>query len=88
MPLLISDEQLQEAGLTESAARVELACRFFDAGRLTFHQSATWAGLDRLGMEAALTERGLPIYRYTEQDLQADLETVKHFGELHDAGHQ
>lgn len=88
MPLLISDEQLHQAGLTECDARVELACRFFDANRLTLHQAATWARLDRLGMEAALAQRGLPIYRYTTDDLESDLETVKHLGELRDAGHQ
>ena len=80
MPLMISDEQLQQVGLTEDDARLELACRFFDANRLTLHQAAKWAGLDRLGMEAALVQRGLPIYRYTEEDLQGDLETIKHFG--------
>jgi len=80
MPLMISDEQLQQVGLTEDDARVELACRFFDANRLTLHQAANWAGLDRLGMEAALVQRGLPIYWYTEEDLQGDLETIKHFG--------
>jgi len=67
--------------LPEDDARLELACRFFDANRLTLHQAANWAGLDRLGMEAALVQRGLPIYRYTEEDLQGDLETIKHFGE-------
>ena len=79
MPLMISDEQLQQVGLTEDDARLELACRFFDANRLTLHQAANWAGLDRLGMEAALVQRGLPICRYTEEDLQGDLETIKHF---------
>ncbi len=70
MPLMISDEQLRQVGLTEDGPRVELACRFFDANRLTLHQAANWTGLDRLGMEAALVQRGLPIYRYSEEDLQ------------------
>ena len=88
MPLLISDEQLRQAGLTERDVRIELACRFYDANRLTLHQAATWAGLDRPGMEAALAERGLPVYRYTEEDLESDLEAIKCHSELRDAGHQ
>ncbi|MEJ7594755.1 MAG: hypothetical protein WKF77_24775 [Planctomycetaceae bacterium] len=44
--------------------------------------------MDRLGMEAALVQRGLPIYRYTEEDLQGDLETIKHLGEVRNAGRQ
>ncbi len=87
MPVLISDEQLQQAGLTEGEVRVELACRFFHSGRLSLHQAANWAGLDRLGMEAALCERGLPVYRYTEDDLESDVETMQRFEEARNAGH-
>ena len=88
MQNVFSAKTLQQVGLTEDGARLELACRFFDANRLTLHQAANWAGLDRLGMEAALVQRGLPIYRYTEEDLKGDLETIKHFGEVHNAGRQ
>ena len=68
MPLLISDEQLKQAGLTEQDARLELACRLFDANRLTLHQAATWVGLDRVSMESELLSRGISVYRFHDED--------------------
>lgn len=88
MPLLISDEQLKQAGLTEDAARLELACRLFDANRLTLHQAASWVGLERIEMESALLSRGISVYRYTEDDLRSDLATMKQFNEAGNAGCQ
>ena len=80
MPLLISDEQLQQAGLTEHDARVELACRLFDADRLTLHQAATWAGLDRSWMETALLSRGISVYRFLDEDVEVELAAARRLG--------
>ena len=88
MPLLISDEHLQQAGLTEEDARLELACRLFDANRLTLHQAASWVGLERVEMESALLSRGISVYCYTEDDLRLDLATMKQFDEAGNAGCQ
>jgi hypothetical protein len=33
MPVIIPDETLKQAGLTESEARIEIACRLFDADK-------------------------------------------------------
>lgn len=77
MPLLISEEQLQQAGLTEIDARTELVSRLFDTNRLTLHQAATWLGLDRTGIESVLMERGIPVYRFTENDLQTELTAIQ-----------
>ena len=38
--LHIPDEVSKEAGLTEQEALVELACRLFDAGRITLWSAA------------------------------------------------
>ena len=73
MPLTISDDLLQQAGMSESDALIEIACRLFHAERLSLHQAARWAGLDRIGMEDALASRGLPIYRFTENDLAMEV---------------
>ncbi len=75
MPLLVEDELLEEAGLSESEARVEIACRLYDSGRLTMPQATRWARLSRTDFEAALWERGLPLVRvddaYWKQELAA-----------------
>lgn len=77
MPLVISDETLHAAGLSEQDARLEFACRLFDAGKLSFGHAAQLAGVDELEFERQLTARGLPRHRLTEEKLLQDVETLK-----------
>jgi len=78
--LLVPDDVLKEAGLNETEAVVELACRLFEAGRLTLWPAARLAGLDRFAMEEALAARSIPIYRPTLDDLTQDLSTLQRVG--------
>ncbi len=78
--LTIPDQVLRQAGLTEHEALVEFACRLFDAGKLTLWSAAQLAGLDRTGIEDALLERGISVYRPTADDLAQDLETLDRLG--------
>ena len=73
MPLIIDDEMLQTAGMTEAEARIEVACRLYDAEKLTFGQAIQWSGLRRTLFESALIDRGLPVYKITLEDLQEDM---------------
>ncbi len=78
--LTIPDEVLRQTGLTEREALVEFACRLFDAGKISLWSAARLAGLDRNGMEDALLERDIPIFRPTAADLVQDLSTLDHLG--------
>lgn len=80
MPLVISDEVLKEAGLSETEALREIACRLYDAGKLTLWQAAKLARLSRIEFERALIERNLPVFRPTLQDLADDLATLDRLG--------
>jgi predicted HTH domain antitoxin len=80
MPLTISDQDLQNAGLTPEQALVEFACRLFEAGRLTLWPAATMARLDRVRFENELRARKIPLYRPTVQDLRDDLEVLRRIG--------
>ena len=73
MPLVISDEILREAGLTEGDALVEFACRLFDAGKMTLWSAAKLAGLSRVSFEQELRERKIAVYRPQSSDLADDL---------------
>lgn len=75
--LTIPDDLLREAGLSEKDALVELACRLFDAGKLTLHSAARLAGLDRGQMEDALLERSMPIFRPSAAEVADDLANLK-----------
>jgi predicted HTH domain antitoxin len=80
MPLTIPDDWLDEAGISPDDARVEIACRLYDVGRLSFVQAIRWAGLTRTDFEAAMLERGLSLYPPTDEDLARDLETLDRLG--------
>ena len=77
--LHVPDHLLKAAGLSESEALVEFACRLFEAGRLSLWQAAEMAGLSRTGIEAALLDRRIPLYRPTVEDLEQDLRNLDLF---------
>jgi len=62
---MIPDSVLEQAGLSEDQARVEIACRLFGMRRLSLWQAAQWAGLERVEMEAELLGRGISLYEVT-----------------------
>ena len=82
MPLTLSDDVLQQAGMTADEARVEIACRLFDAGKLALWPAAQMAEMTRTQFEGELMTRKIPIYRPTLADLETDLETLKRLDAL------
>ena len=59
MPLVIGDDILREANLTESDVRVEIACRLYAADRLSFGSAVHLSGLTSERFQAALVNRGI-----------------------------
>jgi predicted HTH domain antitoxin len=80
MPLVIPDDVLARAGLTETEVLIEIACRFLAADRLGFHAAARLCGLERVGFEEELLKRGIAVYRPTVDDLERDLEALRRLG--------
>jgi len=80
MPLTISDQTLQQLGLSPRDALIEFSCRLFDAGRLALWPAAQLAGLSRVEFEEQLRSRGIAIYRPTPQDLEREVEAMKKMG--------
>jgi predicted HTH domain antitoxin len=84
MPFTIPDDVLTEAGVTEREARIELACRLFDVGRLDLWPAAKLAGLGRAEFEGELRARDIPAYRPTLDHLAQDvaaLSRLRHSGD-------
>jgi predicted HTH domain antitoxin len=77
MPVIIPDETLRQAGLTEKEALVEIACRLFDAEKLHLSPAAQLAGMNRGEFESALISRGIAIHRIDEEYLKHELEMSK-----------
>jgi len=82
MPFTLSDEILEKAGMTAEEARVEIACRLFDAGKLALWPAAQLAQMTRVQFEGELMERRIPIYRPTLEDLKSDVETIEHLRKM------
>jgi len=80
MPVTIPDSVLEQAGLTEQEARVEIASRLFQLRRLGLWQAAQWAGLSRAEMESELLRRRIPLYEVTEGQLSAELAAMDRLG--------
>jgi predicted HTH domain antitoxin len=77
MPIAIPSELLTEAGLSEREALLEIACRLYDAGKLTMPQATRWAGVTRVELESALLERGLPLVRIDERYWRQEIESLE-----------
>lgn len=77
MSIVISDKILEQAGLSEQEARIEIACHLFDTGKLALWPAAQLAGLSRGEMEDELISRGIPVYRITSRELAEDLEAIE-----------
>ena len=85
MPLIIPDETLRALRMTEEVARVEIACRLFDAGQIAFGHAAKFARLDEAAFGEEIERRGIPRYRYTAAMLEEDLETIRRMKEAEKA---
>ena len=80
MPLLIPDEILTDAGLSERAAAIEFACRLYDAQKLTLPAATRWTGLSRTEFEEELLRRNLPLVRVDDVYWQQEMESMQQLG--------
>jgi predicted HTH domain antitoxin len=82
MPLTISlsDDVLKQAGMSADEARIEIACRLFDAGKLDLWPAAQLAELSRTQFEGELMKRKIPLYRLTLEDLVAEQKALDDLG--------
>jgi predicted HTH domain antitoxin len=77
MPLIIPDETLKQAGLSEQEARIEIACRLYDADKLHLWPAAQLARLSRDEFESALVSRGIAVHRVDEEYLRHELDMIR-----------
>ena len=74
--VLLDDEVLASAHLSEEDIRLELAIALYQRGRLTQRQSSQLAQLSLERFEAILEERNI-YHPFTETDLAHDIQTLK-----------
>ena len=79
MSVLISDEVLEAAHMSDEELQREIAVMLFERGKLTMGKASRLAGMPRLQFQHLLASRQIPVH-YDVADLEADLETLRSLG--------
>jgi predicted HTH domain antitoxin len=75
MAVIISDDLLAAAHITEPELKRELAVTLFQQGRLTLAQSSRLAEMSQLTLQSLLADRRIPIH-YGVEEFREDLLTL------------
>lgn len=78
MTLELPDDVFRRAGLSENEARIEIACRLFQAGKLTLGEAVRLAGVPRTEFEDECLKRKIAVYEVTAESFAEDLQTIEH----------
>lgn len=79
MGVLITDDILQSARLTEEELKQEIAVVLFQKDKLTLEQASHLAGMSRLQFQHLLSSRQIPVH-YDVAEFEEDLKTLKEMG--------
>lgn len=85
--VLLEDEILQSAKLTEQEIRVELAILLYAQKRLSFGQARKLAGMEHPEFEKILSDRQIPSH-YDVAEFEEDLKTIEHLHQLRHGSRQ
>jgi predicted HTH domain antitoxin len=75
MSLVISDEFLQAAGMSEPELKQEIAILLFQKEKLTLAQASRLAAMNRLQFQHLLATRQIPVH-YGRVEFEEDLKTL------------
>ena len=75
--MVISDDILESARVSESELLSEIALALFARDRLTLAQAARLANLPQLEFQSLLADRRIPIH-YDVAEFEEDLKTRRH----------
>ncbi|MCU0426869.1 MAG: UPF0175 family protein [Candidatus Kapabacteria bacterium] len=81
MPIIISDETLEAAHLSEQEMLLEIALALYANERFTLAQAATFANLSRMEFQHHAADRHIAIH-YDHDEYQEDRRTIAHLQHL------
>lgn len=84
--LVIENDILEAAHITEEELRVELAVMLYRKGRLSYAQARALSALSRIQFDDLLFEQSVPP-EFTVEDLRDDVRTLEKLRSQH-GGHQ
>ena len=81
MSVVISDEILHAARMSEAELKQEIAVMLFQKEKLTLGQASRLAGMNQLQFQHLLASRQIPVH-YNVEDFEADIKTLREIGRL------
>lgn len=81
MSVVIPDEILKAANLTEQELQLEIAILLYKQGRLSMSRAAQFVQLTRIEFQTKLGERCVPV-NYDVDDLNEDVSTLKELNRI------
>ncbi|MEB3337022.1 MAG: UPF0175 family protein [Leptolyngbyaceae bacterium] len=81
MSLVISNDLLTTARMTESELKQEIAIMLFQKEKLTLSQASRFAGMHSVAFQHLLASRQIPIH-YGIDDLEQDIKNLQKLGRL------
>jgi predicted HTH domain antitoxin len=81
MSVVISDEILHAARMSEAELKQEIAVMLFQKEKLTLGQASRLARMNQLQFQHLLASRQIPVH-YNVEDFEADIKTLREMGRL------
>lgn len=79
MSVVIPDDILQAAGMSEVELKREIAIMLFQQDKISIGKARSLAGMSLIEFQHEIARRGICIH-YDVEDFQEDLETLKEMG--------
>ncbi|MGD1905547.1 MAG: UPF0175 family protein [Leptolyngbyaceae cyanobacterium] len=81
MSVIVPDQVLTAARMTEADMLQEIAVMLFEKQKLTLAQASSFAGMHRVAFQHLLASRRIPIH-YEVEDFEQDLQNLQAMGRL------
>jgi predicted HTH domain antitoxin len=81
MSIIISEEILQSAQMSETELRQEIALLLFERGKFSLGQASKLAQMHQWQFQSLLASRQIPVH-YDVAEFEADLQTLHEMGRL------
>jgi predicted HTH domain antitoxin len=81
MSVVISDDILQAAGMSEVELKLEIAIMLFQKERISIGKASRLAGMNQIQFQQLLARRGICIH-YDVAEFQEDLKSLRERGWL------
>lgn len=81
MSIMIPNDVLQAAKMSEDELKLEIAIMLFQQRKISTGKARRLAGMNLIEFRQELAKRGLCV-NYDVEDFQADLKTLQEVGEL------